>query len=419
MNDFSPLCSGLILLKTPLDEIPTIIEKWPGDFSLGKEEQEFKASVNIHHNTTPTFIFMFNTSSYACVSLHFQFNTLSYVLVILSKHPFYFFYKNMLRVATQTFLVDDIDSTPINRFYFLCTAIASFPEKVPKSITVSFPSTEYDYAFSDDSYTYSNFDPSVYFTVNEIHEIWHHLFMGDPILILTQDPFAGSTSVLSCLRLLMPLRYLDNKCLWLTETDPRFVDVINGESDIKIAATNCTFLPEATDHFKYVINLNNKRYESRFEAVFTLYKKMKRILLFTNYEIDCIITEEDPYCDIIQGEILTRHFIAELNYHAKYDLSTAEEIRGWEQTISFKKWRGERNSFDKFREGILNVDPEPFFQKKSKEELEKIYKVLGDLIKSFSTDLHAKVVLQRHKKILSNILHKGKKINEVQIQNSQ
>ncbi|OHT07412.1 hypothetical protein TRFO_24362 [Tritrichomonas foetus] len=403
-----PLCSALMLVRKPIDDMPTIMETWPTDFNLEQEEAEFKASLKVHITTSSTFIFLFNTTTYSCISLHFEYDKEFFSLVILTRYPFYHFYKYMLRVASQAFLNDSEPTSPMNRYYYILTALSALPETPPSHLTITFPTTEFDYSITVGSYTYKDFDPTKYFSMNDIWVLWRALFMHKPILILTKDPFAGSAAVLSCASLVAPMQFTDNICLWLTETDPRFIDIINGESDLMIAASNSRALATATNHFYFVLNLSQKRYTANKAITTQLFTKMKRTLLFTNYEIDSIITDRDPYSDIVNGEIISDRFERSLKLHEQFNLPTVEEFEGWEKSKSFKDWRSARNVSSRFRDGILNVDPKVVFKGKSYEDVEKIYNKIDELIKIYSNDMHAFAVLKKHKKIAKKILDNEK-----------
>ena len=195
-------------------------------------------------------------------------------------------------------------------------------------------------------------------------------------------------------------------CLWLTETDPRFISIINEESKLMIAATNSTSLIDAQTHFKHVIYLdaNLKKVSPNKNILKDLFIKMRRALILANAEFDRVVTESDPYYDLIGGALCTDQFAQALKSYSKYDIPTIEEFKEWEHSISFKNWRKKRTIENCFRDGVLNTDPQAVFANKTKDQVEKIFAQLGELMEKYSGDTHVVAVLKKHKRIARNIL---------------
>lgn len=431
MEGLPPICSGVILIKRLSDEMPKIVSVWPNDFSLDDQEIYFKASANIRNKDSSPFIFLFNTPFYSCISLNFEYNMMYYSLVILTKYPFYDFYQKIFQIAAEDFQNNQPDSTPINRFYYVVTPISSIPQLItPKSVSpyeasmeplshslrfllpipshldITFPSSEFEYNFTYYSFTYRDFDPTQFFSTTQCYYIWRALFMNQPILIHSEDPIMGSMSVLSAISLLSPLQFSDEMCLWLTETDPRFISIINEESKLMIAATNSTSLVDAQSHFKHVIHLdkNHKKISPNNTILKDLFIKMRRALILANAEFDRVVTEVDPYYDLIGGVLCTEQFSQALKSYAKYDIPTIEEFKAWEHSNSFINWRKKRTIENCFRDGVLNTDPQAVFANKTKDQVEKIFSKMGELTEKYSHDTHVIAVLKKHKRISRNML---------------
>ncbi|KAK8890365.1 hypothetical protein M9Y10_035140 [Tritrichomonas musculus] len=431
MDKLPPICSAVILIKRVSDEMPKIVSLWPNNFSLGDEDLYFKASVNIHENSSSPSVFLFNTPMYSCISLNFEYNMINYSLVTLTEYPFFHFYKEIFQIACKDFQKNHSDSTPINRFYYIVTPISSIPKSsTPNSIifleasmeplsislqcflpfsphlVITFPSKEFEYTFTPNTFSYRDFDPTLFFNPTQCYFIWRALFMNQPILFYSKNPIIGSTSVIAAASLLSPLPFTDEMCLWLTETDPRFISVINEESKLMIAATNSASLVEANEHFKHVIYLdieaNNLPQDA--DIVKQLFTKMRRALILANAEFDRVVTEVDPYYDLIGGKLCTDQFAQTLKSYSKYDIPTIEEFKEWENTVSFKNWRRKRTIENCFRDGVLNTDPRAVFENKTKDEVEKIFSKMGELMEKYSNDTHVIAVLKKHKRIARDML---------------
>lgn len=430
MESLPPLCSAVILVKRRFEELPKIVLTWPESFSFGDEEQEFKATVNIFFGDNLSNIFLCNTTSFSCISLNFVYNTITYSLVVVTTYPFYHFFKHMFKIANEAFENDHSISTPINRFYFLVTAIAAIPIAssntclssqdlaqshisptlytkyipVDPTITVTFPSKEFDYTFSYNTFMLKDFDPTIYFSPIECNDLWKALFTNEPVLLLTNDPLSGSSAALSAASLLSPLEFTDKMCLWLTETDPRFLSVINGESNLLLAATNSESLMVATDHFKHVFRLNPMRYPKNTPHLRQIYLKMRRSLILSNFVFERIIQEQDPYYDLIKGPVCTDQFAETLQTYPDIELPTMEDFSSFQTLNSFISWRSKRKSDKAFRDGLLNIDPEYVFKSKTKEQVQLIYSELENLFQEYANDLHVIAVLKKHRKIAKRLL---------------
>ena len=131
---------------------------------------------------------------------------------------------------------------------------------------------------------------------------------------------------------------------------------------------------------------------------------MRRALILANAEFDRVVTEIDPYYDLIGGALCTEQFAQALKSYTKYDIPTIEEFKEWEHSLSFKNWRKKRTIENCFRDGVLNTDPQAVFANKTKDQVEKIFSKMGELMEKYSHDTHVVAVLKKHKRISRNML---------------
>ncbi|KAH0791727.1 hypothetical protein GPJ56_004413 [Histomonas meleagridis] len=396
---------SLLLVKFTVGDLPIILSSWPRPFNfVEEEEQMFVSSANPLTELKDGQVYSFNIPSMYCYSLFFTHDGTGYSLVLLSPYPFAFFFTTILNYVYNEFQKDDTPLEPLSRLSYLATIIKSIPDNINSSITVHFPFWDYETNITPDSFTYKDYDPTDYFTDEQCNEIWLSLFTNTPILFIAEDITSANDAVFSALSLLSPLQFCDEVCVWLTETDPRFVSIINGDSNIKIAATSCVYLGEATSFFKNVIQVP-KRHPRSSEIREELQKKTKQIITMTNYELDHMVLAKDPYFEDTKQELDKQKLQKSLDYYKKFNLPCADDFVKWENSNTFKKWREIRPSKDPFREGLLNCDRKLLLQKKSKEELEVISKVIDEYRKKYKKDEHVMAVLRMHKREVKKLLN--------------
>ena len=80
-----------------------------------------------------------------------------------------------------------------------------------------------------------------------------------------------------------------------------------------------------------------------------------------------------------------------------------KEIKDFQKTVIFKNWRKSVRTRSEFREWFLSNGYDIDFQKMNDDEIIQIRKVLSELIKSYSYDIHMKSVISRQINLLKQI----------------
>jgi hypothetical protein len=401
------LIEYVFLIKLPTDNLPFILSSFPADSTLPPEEVPYLiAGVNLSQSRRRSHIFYaFNTLNLFCYAIYFQSSDISYSLVISSVHRFAAFFQRFCSSLISEFTADlDCVSDPHNRFAFLCSIIAPWPrDSVPKTIDVTFPSHEFHWRFCAGDSTFAAFDPGLYFNLPDCRLLWNSLFTKAPVLVLCSDSELATNVMFSILALMSPLVYRDGLCLWLTVRDPRFVSIVDSQSNLALVATDAAILADATDHFAVVFRVKG-RIEPETDAIAVTYQmKLKRTLSIVEFVLDNSLMY-DSYSDFLEIPIEKTSLAAELEELKRFDLPTVEEIEEWENSETCKYWRKTRVSKKQLRDAILSNDPIDVLENKSFEQLLMVQQRLKHLRREFARDAHVMAVLKRHRRIVERKL---------------
>jgi hypothetical protein len=261
---------------------------------------------------------------------------------------------------------------------------------------------EYDWPFQSEDTTFDSFDPLRFFLKSELDDLWDCLFTGKPILVLCGDTKRTVEAIFAAMSLLSPLAFVQPMCLWLTVTDPRFVDIVIGESQLAIAGSNCAELEKNVDYFQRVFHVRDIAGQDP-EVLTRLRMRMRRSLGVAKYWLDNSLVY-DMYYDVLEGSMCPPNLDEELRQYRKYDLPSSEQFRMWERTTSFRKWRKERDNRAQFRDALLSNSPDELFRGRTKEQLVIIRKKIRKFRALFERDQHVLCVLRRHSVILQRML---------------
>lgn len=416
-----PLCSALILIKNPNSDKPEYKQVYPKEFEIGDDKKEFESSFKFQKESSLSFISFFNTTNYYCTSLNFQENNNTYYsLIILSKYPFYDFYRFLFCTVKKAFDNGFSYESPIEKYECIKSAISTFPKEnfhqliisnnsldsLPSvKITVHISNVGFIYKFTHNSFTFEKFRSHEFFTQDEIMSVWHSLFLNEPVLIVAKNQIQGSLAVLSATSLFSPFPFKDEMCLWLTRDDPRYGNIMKGESEILLCATHPDNLSNIKNYFKFVIELRPKieNQDSTYDK--EIFNIMKRTSIVVGGLLNTYSIENDPYYNLVEGEI-DEQLISDAfkKFPPDYVLPSIAEMREFEKTKSFKEWRKNLTPGEEYREIFLNSDPETLLKNRSLGDLRRIENNLELMIESYSKDAHVDAVLRHHRKVVHNIL---------------
>lgn len=416
----TPLCSAVILVKNSNSDNPKFKQIYPKEFDFENEKAQFESLIKFSKDCPLSFISFFNTTTYCCTALNFQENGKYYSIVAVSKYPLYDFYKFLFnsvkkafdngfsyKTATEKFdcIKEAVSSFPYENFHELVAIHNSDDEPPSIKITVPISNVEFIYNFTHSSFTFEKFQPQNYFTQDEYMSVWHSLFLNEPVLIVTKNQIQGFSAVLAAASLFSPFPFKDEMCLWLTREDPRYEDIMKGESKLLLCATHPDNLSNIKNYFKYIIELKPSIESSDPSYDIEIYKIMKRTSIVVGELLNTYSVLNDPYYNLVESEI-DENLISDAlsKYPPEYVLPSLAEIRDFEKTESFKEWRRNLNPGEDFRDIFLNSDPESLFKGRTIGDLRRIEENLGLMIENFSKDAHVDAVLRHHRKVVHNML---------------
>jgi hypothetical protein len=349
-------------------------------------------------------VYTFNTSTHFFYSLYFNAGLAFYTISIASRHPFAAFFQDFITKVVREFASNpDCASDPYNRFCFVCSIVGPWTGRpCPDRVEISLPTIEYEWTFQSEDATFDAFDPLRFFLKSDLDDLWDCLFTGKPILVLCGDTRRTADAIFAAMSLMSPLVFAQPICLWLTVTDPRFVDIVIDESELAIAGSNDAGLEQNVDYFRRVFHVR-EFVGQEGDVVSRLHMRMRRSLGVAKYWLDNSLVY-DMYFDVLERSMCPPNLEDELRQYKKYDLPASEQFRMWETTLSFRKWRRERDCGAQFRDALLSNSPDELFRGRTKEQLIVIRKKITNLRTQFARDQHVLCVLKRHSAILGRIL---------------
>ena len=393
----SPLVDLVVLVSIPDQSLPTIVNVWPESSEVNDAELPFfTASVVPIMKKRRTVQYCFNTPFHYCFSLFFETEEGAFSVVLVTTYPCASFFSGFFNFLNKYFQrVSKYTNNAKHRFDTIVGIVEKWPrDRLDPNLHVKITGDEFQWSFTGDDFTFADYDPSQYFDRAECEMIWRALFRGEPILIVGKDCEMTTHAIFSAMALMSPLRYCDPICMSLSVTDPRFVDVVNEESDLKIVGTDCVALCDGCNFFKYVFYLNDNPKSGNDKIVSRISLRMKRAVSVAGFMLDNQMLY-DATCDIIEKPMYTEEFGEELKGYKRYDLPTGEDFMKWEDTDSFKTWRRRRNTHESFRDALLSNEPERIVTGKTKRQLLIILKRMMERVPEFDRDEHVKIVLKK------------------------
>jgi hypothetical protein len=397
----SALVDGVFLVTLPPEHFPIVLSSFPPSCPLRLDsDAQFLASVRPSHLSSDS-IYTFNTSTHFFYSLYFRSGLAFCTISVASRYPFAAFFQDFITKVLREFASNpDCASDPYNRFCFMCSIVAQWVGRpVPDRLQISLPTTEYEWPFDGED---DAFDPLRFFLKSDLDDLWDCLFTGKPALVVCGDTRRAADAIFAAMSLMAPLAFVQPICLWLTVTDPRFVGVVVGDSQLAIAGSDCTELEHSVDYFRRAFHVRDVAGQDG-DAVAKIRLRMRRSLGVAKYWLDNSLVY-DMYYDVLERSMCPPNLDEELRQYKKYDLPGSEQFRMWERTLSFRKWRRERDCGAQFRDALLSNSPDELFRERTTEQLIVMRKKIRKLRRQFARDQHVLCVLKRHSAILGRML---------------
>lgn len=389
------LFESALLISLQNVDVVNIELVYPQDFQYTEELKSISSAVapSLDLPNSPT-IFTFNIGITLCHVLYFVQDSQPYEIIILSKTPFAYFFHSFLAEVYREFNI--CKTSARMRFQYVISYISSWENEVKTKMILSFPSGNKEWTFDEDLYTYKNFNPCAYLTYSQCTRIWRSIMNNEPILIIGPNARITSLACLAAMSLVTPLQYAEPFALWLRETDPRFVDIVNGNSQLMLVGSTCETL-ESTNYFRTIIKLNkidelSQEVRSMFE------EKTKGIMEVALTEMDSQIII-DAYSDCINQEFLPKRIATFIEISSDKTIEV-QTVINFSNTKTFWLWRKRNMNRTKWREAFLSADANAIIKNKTVEQCKTVLTFIEAQMKRYEKDKHVMSALKYHHKLL-------------------
>ena len=373
---------------------------YPPEHNFTEELKSISSSVcpSLNLPSTP-LIFSFNLNYCLCHVLYFLYDNMPYEIIVLSKTPFAFLFHSFLNEIYLEFKT--ADAPPRMRFQYVLSYISSWENELKQEIILSFPSGNLKWELDEKLSCFLHYSPLSFFSYQQCIEIFNSIIRGRPVLIISPNARVSSLACFSIMSLVYPLQYADPYALWLRETDPRFVQLVNGESDLILVGSPCEGLA-SLNYFHKIIKIT-KCDDLNIDCNPLFSQIMKPIIEICSAEMDELVLI-NPWSDIIDAEFDKErifHFI-KLSQNYSADVDT---IIDFSHTKTFKLWRRRVINRPYWREAILSCNAREVLPSIPNEKLISIQQIITKQMNKNEKDLHVISALKIHQKIINELLN--------------
>ncbi|OHT08434.1 hypothetical protein TRFO_23132 [Tritrichomonas foetus] len=374
----------------------------------------------------------FITEKYLCFFWNFSSNSkIRYSIAIITRKPIASEIFKFLR-DSQTkfdFTKNSVKPEEILALVWNCIQKWKFYQK-DSLLTITTPIQTFTVTLDNSYVLYSMFNPKLWLGKNaDLNKIWHTLISNQGILVVGDFPSNVSCAVFSILSLMAPLKYYESFIPFTKLGDPRFAEIINGETKYKVVGTTNKLALEQCKQFGYIVKLPSTK-ENKIQMFWSHFDKyVKNENLTQNHDyINSInrtadilsileihlnyMLDTDPYIDILNKKITENDFEIALQrdviknkfskeFRKKHDkrylpFFVINEVLNFHLTETFKEWRKAIIFRDSFRDGFLAIEPEKAINCRTYEELMTIKDYLPLIKEKYKNDCHMYAVVKRH-----------------------
>lgn len=409
----SSIFDASMLIRFDKTFAPGIMKTTPEDLELGPDALSFCPSVwpfpeeTININKIP-LIYSFNVGSTFYHSLLFLYKEDAYAIVISTRRPYASLLQSFLKEVKAQFLLMEIPE-PLNSYAYVTSMLSSWPRGAVESAVLTFPTSSLAITFDITHFSYMQYDPSRFFSESDYIKIWRCLLTGSPILIICPTADVACKSCFAAFSLITPLLYDDKCCLWLQKSDPRYQQILAGDTSYKIVATSYSEVAEK-GKFSLILHVDKSKKASQMEVSIhdQMSKLTTKVLKMIIGELDMILSI-DAYADFVEKKFATEHFREILNEFGTPDMPKFEDFQLFENTETFKRWRKAQALREGLRGALLSYSPANNFKERSNEELMKIIEGIESIKVKFWNDAHVMAVLKTHENRVEKLLKKRTK----------
>ncbi|EAY14468.1 hypothetical protein TVAG_426620 [Trichomonas vaginalis G3] len=397
------LFESVFLIEVRQPDIINLEAMHPQDHELSDEMLYLSSA------TTPliplpetSFVYTFNMKQLYCHTIYFFQSGVSYEIIIFSATSYCKIFREFLDQALHHF--KEKIATARERYQYVLDYLLKWKNEIDsEKITLQFPNGDVEFTLPDER-CFEGYNPSKYFNLQQVKDIWRALLADEPILIVAPDAEVGSYACLSALSLSKPIEYKGSFILWLRETDPRFIDLVNNKSEVKIVASSNPNLSNL-NYFKVIINVDKVRDDSAASkyAYTELPDRMADILSVCVSVMDHYLNY-NPWADLLNDPLKQKVVKSYRKLLTKPSISVDDYLK-FSRSKTFEYFRYRNLNRDTWREAILSGDPNCLTKIQNPEDLLKIISYSKEQKKKYVNDKHVFSVLNQHLKIASQRYH--------------
>ena len=353
------------------------------DFSGSQEHEAIFHAFNINCDYYFSFSFVFENSLNS--------------IIIRSVFPFAYMYASFFKEANQMFEKEHF-TDPQLRFAYITSLLQTWDNNFKKEIEVNFPTGLTSVALNEDHFTFSQYNPSVYFKYGELMQLYSAFMYNEPILIIAKNGVEASEVSFSLFSLLCPLQYCGPFAIWMPKEDKRLKDI--SASHFLYVCTNDSE-QKNNPYFKHILEVKNERYPSNIEYKPSVRARTKYFGSLFGTELDSQLVD-DPWSDtlFVPLNLERTKSIAAQAFGMPFDQKAAEAFNSSE---SWKMWRKRMKWRSEWLESMKSCDPNEVMQRhKTKEERDLIKETLSNIPEDLQADKHLMAVVKNYKKIIDS-----------------
>ncbi|KAH0785216.1 hypothetical protein GPJ56_010859 [Histomonas meleagridis] len=346
-------------------------------------------------------VFVFNTNDSYCFAWAFTYKRIPASIVVVSStfRPAIFF--DFFKSLQETFQTTP-ESDPLCRFGLAKSLMISWHSNCQNEIVINYPFKKHIIDFSTITSWTSNF--SVIPISPYIDEIWNSIISNNGVMLIAPSAEIASISAIATLSLFEPLKYEEPYLLYTQSNDPRYQEILNGETKYKFIATTDPELAEHCKGFNTICQLAmNQTIPNQTKPSAKLREEYSR----KTYRLLCILTQYvycallfNPYFNILNRKIDGNEF---KKYFGEFPKKLFENLQN---TQTYQKWRHGRIDIDEVRWAFLSCQPQDAVSQVKQDELIVAYNELSAIEHMCKRDAHLRAVVQSNLRLLKKRIKK-------------
>lgn len=375
---------------------------FPEDITFNDQKKEKIFDFSRHfinlNDKTETF-FAFNIDGTYYFTLAFIENARINEIVIETNFPFAYVFSEFFKEAEQMFKRDNFND-PSLRFAFITSLLQTWENHFSSSIEVNFPTGLTQITLNNDHFSFSQYNPTLFFNPQEIMKAYECFIYSEPIVVYAKDAHEATLASFGLFSILAPLQYSGPFALWMPKGDKR-IETIK-ESGLLFVATNEESLL-TNDYFKLSLKAKNTGKQTGQESYSSCFARTKYLGNLFGSELDAQLID-DPWADTLHQNLNKERTksIAKNGFKIPYDEQAAI---AFDNSETWKLWRKRLMWREEWLESMKSCDPTQIMEKhKTPEEIELIKTTISKIPDDIKNDKHLMAVVKKYKKIIESLL---------------